>query len=634
MEKKNIPSQEILNPRKITRKNYEHIILWMLFNNDSCEWADLSKEPINIPEATLSRYLGLLDKKGFINKISRGHYEITSEGKKRYHELSKYKGKRHNLNYPPKVILKRGRNYDHWILWMVYNNEYCKRSDFTNDPLYINQNSLSKNLKYLIEKSFIQKTSNHLYKITQAGKGEYSKILQNYDLDRQTILDVESKRIDEITIKTAQFFDEYNVTDEEVKFRYLNKILKLDYSKVSMILTDEKDFHKILLFISLNHPSYYPNYISLEQFSNLYQIKKKILDFWIDEILSGDIYDIKIHRLEVPPDRYYFFESNEKLEKMLRAITEDYITKNKFLQKFGSSEGVDILINKILNEICVVLFNKDLRESLREFLPGYIKHLAYKIETKKRITDSYDKLEGIIWQDMANLFHSESSKTLEDQYQEELKEIERLIALNPVDYESYGEKIRILIYFNQHAEVLAFLDEMLEKFPEKVIELLMKKASILKMKKEVEAGLEIIEELIEKYPENTDLQNYRAYWLRYLGKKEEAIEILKQLIKNNPENATYHDTFGEILLYFDEFEEASKKFLKAILLNDNDWFIYQTYIKLGICYLALEKYDLAIKNLEMGKKIIKQNENHFETNQNWLIIADLFLAEIMEQKDK
>ncbi len=629
----NYPSQEILNPQKVMRKNYEHIIMWMLFNNDSCEWADFSKAPINIPEATLSRYLGSLDKKRFINKISRGHYKITPEGKKRYHELSKYKGKRHDINYPPDVILKRGRNYDHWILWMVFNNEYCKRSDFHDNPLYINQNSLSKNLNYLIERNFIQKTD-HLYKITQLGKREYSKILQNYDLDRQTILEVESKRIDKITIKTAQFFDEYNVTNEEVKFRYLNKVLKLDYSKVSMILTDEKDFHKILLFISINHPQYYPNYISLEQFSNLYQIKKKNLDFWIDEILSGNIFDIKIHQLEVPPDRRYFFESNEKLEKMFRAITVDYITKNKYLQKFGSSEGVELLINKILNEICVTLFNKDLMESLRKFLPGYIKHLAYKIETKKTIKDTYDKLEGIIWQNMANLFHSQSSETLEDQYQEELKEIERVIALNPVDYESYGEKIRILIYFNQYAEVLAFLDEMLEKFPEKEIELLMKKASILKMKKEVEAGLEIIEQLIEKYPENADLQNYRAYWLRYLGKKDEAIEILKQLIKNNPENATYHDTFGEILLYFDEFEEASKKFLKAILLNDQGWFIYQTYIKLGICYLALEKYDLAEKNLEMGKTIIKQNKNHFETDQNWLIIADLFLTEIMEQKDK
>jgi len=234
---------------------------------------------------------------------------------------------------------------------------------------------------------------------------------------------------------------------------------------------------------------------------------------------------------------------------------------------------------------------------------------------------------------MANLFHSESFETLEDQYQEELKEIERSIALNPVDYESYNEKIRILIYFNQYTEVLAFLDEMLGKFPEKEIELLMKKASILKMKKDLEAGLDIIEDLIEKYPENADLQNYRAYWLRYLGKKEEAIEILQQLIKDNPKNATYQDTLGEILLYFDEYEEATKKFLKAILLNDTGWFIYQTYIKLGICYLALEKYDLAVKNLEIGKNIIKQNENHFETKQNWLIIADLFLAEILEQKN-
>lgn len=629
----NFPSQEILNPREITKKNYEHIILWMLFNNDGCEWGDFSKEPISIPEATLSRYLGSLQKKGFINKVSRGHYKISSDGKKRYHELSQYKRKRPKLSYPPEVILKSGRNYDHWILWTVYNNEYCRRSDFTKNPLYINQNALSKNLNYLIERGFVQKTD-YLYKITQSGKIEYSKILHNYDLDRQTILEEESKRIDEITIKTTHFFDEYNITDEEVKFRYLNKVLKLDYSKVSMILTSEEDFHKLLLFISINHPNYYPNYISLEDFSRLYQIKKKILDFWIDEIVGGKLYNIKFFRLEVPPNMYYFFEYNEKLEKILRAITVEYITKNKFFQKFGRSESTETLINNILNEICEVLFIKDLKESLREFLPGYIKHLAYKIETKKRLKDSYDKLEGIIWQDMANIFHSQSSETLENQYEEELKEIERSITLNPKNYDFYSSKIKILIYFNQYTKVLTTLDKMLKLFPEKEIELLMKKASILKIKKDVKAGLGIIEELINKYPNNNELQNYKAYWLRYLGKREEAIEVVQELIKKEPENATYHDTYGEILLYFEEFEEAAKKFLRAIVLNNDSWFIYQTYIKLGTCYIALENYDLAAKNLTKGKELLLKKVKDLETKQNWLIIVDLFLAEITELKNE
>ncbi|MFW9972109.1 MAG: tetratricopeptide repeat protein [Candidatus Odinarchaeota archaeon] len=613
----------------MTRKNYEHIILWMLYNNDNCEWSYFINKPVEIPEATLSRHLGSLKKKGFLQKISRGSYRITSEGKKRYHELSKHKGIDRKLSYPPEIILKSGRNYDHWILWMVYNNRFCKRSDFIKEPLSINQNSLSKNLNLLIAKGYIQKEDSK-YKITPSGKIEYSKMLYSYDLDRQTILEEESRRIDEITKKTTQFFDEYNIIDEDIKFRYLNKVLKLDYSKVSMILKSEEDFHKILLYISINHPNFYPNYISLENFSRLYKIEKKILDFWIDEIVGGKLYGVKFFKLEVPPDINYFFEYDEKLEKIFRAITVEYITKNKFLQKFGRSEGTENLIDNILNEISETLFNKDLKEPLRRFLPEYINHLAYKIETKKRLKDTYDKLQGIIWQNMANIFHSQSFEAPEGQYDEEIKNIERSIALNPKSYELYNSKIKILLYFNQYNEVLITLDKILELFPKKEIEILMKKASILKIQKDVKAGLKIIEELITKYPDNNELKNYKAYWLRYLGRKEDAIKIVQELIKNEPENATYHDTYGEILLYFDEYEEAAKKFLKAILLGKDNLLIYQTYIKLGTCYMALENYDLAEKNLVTGRNLIYKNVKDPDTKQNWLTIADLFLSEVIE----
>jgi predicted Zn-dependent protease len=382
----------------------------------------------------------------------------------------------------------------------------------------------------------------------------------------------------------------------------------------------------------INHPDFYPNFISLEEFSDLYQIKKKILDFWIDEIVSGKIYDIKIYQLKVSPNKCYFFESNEKMEMMLRVITENKIKKSKFLQKFGVSENTETLLNNILDEICENLFKRDLKESLRDFLPKYIKHLAYKIKTKRRLKDTTDKLEGIIWQNMANLFHSQSSETLEQQYEKEIKEIERSIALNPKKYKLYNSKMEILVYFNQYIEVLKILDKMLELFPEKEIELLMKKASILKIKKDLKAGLKIIEALISKYPDNNELKNYKAYWLQYLGRKQEAIEVLQGLIKKEPKNAIYQDTYGEILLYFEDFEEATKKFLKAILLDIDNWFIYQTYIKLGVCYLALENYDLAETNLKTGKSLIEKNVKDVETKQYWLTIAELFLAEIMELK--
>ena len=564
MEKINYPSQEILNSQKLIGKNYEQIILWILYNNDGCEWSHFIEKPIEIPIATLSRHLTTLKRKGFVNKISRGHYRITPEGKNRYYELSRYKGKERKLSYPPEIILKSERNYNHWILWMVYNNNFCKKSDFFEEPLSINQSSLSKNLTLLIENGFILKKDSK-YIITQSGKVEYSKILQHYDIDRQTILEEESKRIDEITKETTRFFKKYNIIDENIKFRYLNKVLKLDYSKVSIVLTNKEDFDKILLFISINHPNNYPNYISFEEFSVLYQIKKKNLDFWVDEIVEGDLYETKFFRLDVPPDKHYFFQSDEKLEKMLQAITEEYIKKNKYMQKFGGSERLESLINNILEEICNTLFNKGLMESLRVFLPKYIKYLAYKFEIKRELKDSYDKLDVLIWQDLSEIFDLQISEDLKSQYEEEVKEIDRKIELNPNNIDLYKLKIKILIYFNQYNDVLRVLDNMLKTYPEEEIDIMMKKASILKRKRNLRAGLDIIEDLLKKYPKNKALLSYKAYWFQYLDRKNESLEIIQKLIDSEQGKGIYYDNYGEILMYFEEYEEAIKRFLTAKL---------------------------------------------------------------------
>jgi len=628
----NYPAEKILNPSKLQRRNYEHIILWMLANNESCEWSDFEQKPIEIPIATLSRHFTKLILKGYIEKFSRGQYRITPEGKKRFLVLSKESKKKRILSYPPEIILKRGRNYSHWILWMVYNNGFCKRSDFLEEPFSINQSSLSKTLNSLIYKGYLIK-ENKRYIITQSGKSEYSRILQLYDLDRQTILEEEKKRIDDISTRTSLFFNKFNITDDHVKFRFLNNVLKLDYSKVNTILKNEEDFHKILLFLSINHPDFYPDYLSFEDFSRFFDIKKRILDFWVNEIVESDLYDLKFFKLDVSPDKHYYFHSNGKLEKILRAITEEHIETNKYLEKFGRSGSFDFIIEDILEEICEMLFNQNFKESLREFLPQYIKYLAYKIEIKKELKEPYDKLEGIIWQNMTDIILSQNSETLKSQYEEKIKEIDKEIKVSPKNYELYNSKIRILLYFNQYNDVLTVLTKMRALFPENEIDIMIKKAYTLKKDKNLEAGLEIIEELLEKYPEDNSLHNYKAYWLSYLGKKQESLKILRELVKSEPEKGIYHDTYGELLITFKEYEKAIKEFKKAIEIEPNDWFIHQTYIKIGICYNALENFELAVQNLKIGKELTSKIISDFESKNKWLAIANLFLAEIEEQEE-
>jgi len=629
----NYPPEEIYKTPKFGKKNFEHIILWMLYNNEECQWSDFTEKPLELRLSTLSKYLSLLKGRGYVDNYSRGHYRITSEGQKRFNEVSSILTKKRKLNYPPDVI-KRRRNYDHWILWMVYNNSYLKWSNFLEEPLSINQSSLSKNMNLLIDKGFALK-ENKRYRITQSGKLEYSRMLQNYDLDRQSILDEESKRIEEITKKTISFFDNYNINDEDIQFRFLNKVLRLDYTRVKSMLTEEEDFDKILLFLSINHPDQYPDYISKEDFSNTYGINESKLEYYIDEIIENQIYPIKFFNLIVPPDKHYYFQEHERLEIMLRAITEDHITKFTYLNKlFSRSLDIRATINDVITDICKILFNKKLKEPLREFLPEYINYLAYKIEAKVELKETYDKLEGIIWQDMIDIFHSKSTEPIEEQYEEKIREIDKEIENDPENLDLYNSKIRILIYYEKLNDVINLLDEMLEIFPDNEMDIKMKTASVLRRMREVKAGLDIINDLINKYPKNTDLLNYKAYWLHYLDKREEAINIIQDLTNQVPDNGTYHDTYGEILMYYEEYEEAIKKFQKAIEVATDEWYINQTYIKLGICYKELENFDLAVENLKKGKNLTKKSTSDAETKKKWFTIADLFLAEIMQIEEE
>ncbi|UCD01893.1 MAG: hypothetical protein JSV23_02410 [Promethearchaeota archaeon] len=630
----NYPPEEIYRPPGIKKPDFDQIILWILYNNDICKWADFHQEPIEIPTGTLSRHLNKLKSKGFVENFTRGYYRITSEGKKKFHELSSAKEETPKLNYPPKIILKSGRNYSHWILWLVYNNNYCKRSEFLETPLSINQSSLSKNLSLLIEKGFIIKEDGK-FMITRAGKSEYSRMLKNYDLDRQTILEEEAKRIEEITKKTIQFFENYNVKDRDIQFRFLNYILRLDYEKVKSILKEEETFHKIVLFLSINHPDQYPNFISSEDFSEINKIKKTTLDYYVDEISEGKIYPLRFFKLKLASGEQYYFQSDGTIERMLRVITENKITKVAYLNKLFSKNmpgeptiNIKSLIKDIAKKSCEFLFNKNLNAPLKNFLPEYINYLAYKIETKKKLTETNDKLEGIIWQKITDVFQSELSENLEDQYEVQINGIDKEIDKTPENLDLYFLKIKILIYFNQYHEAIDLIDNLVELFPKSEKDIKTLKAAVLRRMQNIEAGLDIINELIQKFPRDNDLICYKAYWMQYLDKKEEAIKIIQKLIQNEPENGLYQDTYGEILMYFEEYEEAVKRFLKALVLGGDDWYIYQTYIKMGICYKALDNRDLAVKNLKKGKDLTNKSVSDVDTKQKWLTIADLFLTEI------
>ncbi|MFW9939140.1 MAG: tetratricopeptide repeat protein, partial [Candidatus Thorarchaeota archaeon] len=568
----NYPPKEILDAE---RKNYEHIILWMLSNNEECEWSDFLDDPINISQSTFSNYRNKLINKGFIINEERGKYQITPEGEERFRQLSKSRKIKRKLSYPPKTILKR-RNYYHWILWICYNNNYCKWSDFQGDenPIFINNSSLSKNLNFLQEDGLIKKENNK-YRITNAGKIAYAEILKEYDLDRQSILDEERKRVKEITDKMSKFFERYNIDDNGIKFRLLNNILKLDYSKSENFIAEE-DFNKILLYIAINHPNQYPNYISAKDFCLKFSIREEILMFFIMKIIDEKIFPIKFFKLEDDEGRTYYFQAGEKIERVLRAIVDDYITQFTYLNEFydnTSSEPpvmyISIVVNQVLNEICDHIFNGEMREALKRFLPEYIKHLAYKIEKQRRLIETDDKLRGIAIQEFMNEFEN--------------------LQINHSDpyYFLYPSILGILesIYISENKHIIK-IQELIDDW-------------------KLEEALEIAKSELQKDAENQNLIILKSILLCYLNRHKEAEKLLEEGVDQSIFSVNSQLELSRSFIFTFIYINQGK-FKKALRIANE---LLQNHPKNSIAYLAkalVHGYNL-IYNFEKGKSDIDKD---------------------------
>jgi tetratricopeptide (TPR) repeat protein len=79
---------------------------------------------------------------------------------------------------------------------------------------------------------------------------------------------------------------------------------------------------------------------------------------------------------------------------------------------------------------------------------------------------------------------------------------------------------------------------------------------------------------------------------------------------------------------YEEYDKAVEQFQKAIKLSGRSWFIYQTYIKLGICFKELGNYELAVEYLQKGKEYTNKCFCEYELKKKWLVIADIFLTDI------
>ena len=389
------------------KKDFEYIILWMLNNNEECNWSDFLEKPLEISLATLSKYMNLLLSNGYVEKKSKGVYRVTSEGRRRYTDLRFKDSFDRKLRYPPEIVLNK-RNYDDIILWMLFNNTYCKWSDFLEKPLSINHNSLSKNLKLLLKKGFVD-SENMEYRITKLGEAYYRKMLKQYHLDFQTVIKEEIEKMEVIKEKGNNFLNQYKIQEEEVEIIFLDLINHLDYAAIEDAIQSEEDFYKIILFLSLNHPNRYPEYISAEKFSRKYDIKIVTLNFFVQNIIEENLYKIKFYKIRFSEDKVYYFREDEKIDKMLHLIINENIEKFSYLKKMQPDlpkEEKDIqsveLLENILNDVCDKLFDRNIKSDLKTFIVDYINYLYAKFQKESHL-EVIEKFKGLAFQNIINL---------------------------------------------------------------------------------------------------------------------------------------------------------------------------------------------------------------------------------------
>ncbi len=386
----------------------------MLNNNEECNWSDFLDDPLKFNLATLSKYMKKLMTNEHVVKKEKGLYKVTPEGRKRYFDLRFKDSFGKKLRYPPEIILNK-RNYDHIILWMLFNNNYCKWSDFLEKPLSINHNSLSKNLNLLLKKTFVKK-DNSKYQITRKGESEYNKILKLYDLDYKSILEEEIKGIEKLKKIVNAFLEEYEVKNNNIKVIFFDLFNLLDYTKTEKSLVSKEDFYKIILYLSINHPNNYPDYILPKDFSLKYNIKIPTLNFLIQNIVEENLYNIKFFKFIIDNNATYYFREGEKIEQMMYLILDENIVKYSYLNKLQPDISDNkkvletaILLDNILNDVCNKLFDKRIKPLLRKFLQEYIRFIYLKFQRDSHPQNLMDKFKGIAYQNILNLDLNEFS---------------------------------------------------------------------------------------------------------------------------------------------------------------------------------------------------------------------------------
>lgn len=546
----------------------------------------------------------------------------------------------------PKEIWKE-RKFDDIILYALGVFGPLEREVFINisgDTKKINnrmnKNTFHKWAKELKGSNYIKVNKDNrtsIYRITQKGLDELLRRLEDYNLDFEILNKIEQERIQNYIESIKSFFIKYEIYNNDIKTEFLELVNEITYDKLNQTYSEEK-FNKLLLFLTLNHPKFYPIYnISQNDFISKYNKQSDTINENLTEadmstfsqkIFSEKIYGDRLYRLSLRNNFFLYFRMNGEYGKQFEAIVRSkfkylYNLKNLGIIKL-TIEWLDDIYDEILDLLIdqYKLFKKDLRDPLKILLDEYLEKLQE--DFKKSLLRKRDQLPFLSLPNKKKIkkkvtdIEGQELDNLEDQ----LKDLDELIVKNPEDHENYFKKAEIYEKIGEYEDALKAIEKSIKTNTKAEPEILRLNAVILLDLYESESDLSIpLENALEIIQKAIDLSENKTFIVDclkikkniYLAKEdlemannvnEEAFELYKKfpfIDKNNDQEfrRDYYQDKAEILHGLGQEKEAKELIENAIkskILSLNDYFEFLLF--------DIEDYE---KALEINEKLLKED---------------------------
>lgn len=483
-------------------------------------------------------------------------------------------------------------------------------SDFIregNEPDKIKKTTFYKYFGNLLEKNYVDVKRDEKdrkkvnYFITSSGEIYLSKRSKIYGLDYETEHKMEMRRSKNQADRLKIFFQNNKIDDYQLQIEYLNLASVITFDKVYKIFSEEEKFNKLLLFLTLNHPKFYPRYsTSIEFFKEKYNsisegsLTTHEIGIFLERILAKKDYDTRFHKLVLPFDEItLFFTEDSEYGRVFEDTVDSHLKMFIHKTNLGIIEYNLGELAKIYQNIIIILVDK-----YKLFHPDTANALYNLIDDfRKEIKENIIKIP---------------SKFIEYAKITELPEMPKSmksIALKSIKLEGYHN-------FGDQKPQKSVIVDNLERSPSSFKELnyfpkdnLLKKAWELYEGRDYEGTLTQINKVLD-VEDNPELYYWKAEILSFMSFApskyskstlelyEEALETIERGINLNPmpSGFNFFRLKANILYSMSNYDLALDAIEEALKIDDQEKIFEkkaQILIKLGRVDESIELYNVS-----------------------------------------